>query len=258
MCYQETTETVAGYTTSMIDTVWPIVFVLLLSVVFWLLRDKIRDSKARKIIPYVLLGAMLIFEIKLFLTVFQAPFVPFCDTMTSLPLHLCSTSAVLVIVFLFTRKKIVLEILFFQGIAGALVTFVFPNLDSFPYEYNYWRFFLSHTLLYIVPIYYFIVEGFRVTRKTLLYGLIAAHIIAAVAVTINLIINHDYMYLNPDNTRNLFAFIPIHDAIPFLGNWPGVILFGEALIFPVYFIFYGLFIWLGKILDKKKLEEVTE
>ena len=251
MCYEETTATTAGYAVGMIDTVWPIIFVFILTIVFFIFRDKIRESKARQILPYVLLGLMLIFEINLMLTIVKAPFVPLCDTMTHLPLHLCSTSAVMILVFLITRKQIVLEILFFQGIIGAIVTFVFPNISSFPYEYDYWRFFLSHSLLYLVPIYYFIVEDFRITKKTLLYAFIAAHSIAAVAVIINLIINHDYMYLVPDNTRNLFAFIPIHDAIPFLGNWPGVILFGEALIFPIYFIFYGIFKASGNYLDKK-------
>ena len=257
MCYQET-ETVAGYTSGLIDTLWPFVLVLILSFVFWLYRNKIRDSKARKTIPYVLLVVMLIFEIKLFVTLFSSPFVPLCDTLTHLPLHLCSTSAVLVLVYLFTRKESVMQILFFQGIAGALVTFVFPSISSFPYEYDYWRFFLSHSMLYLVPIYFFIVEDFRVTRKTLIRGLIAAHIIAAVAVVVNLIIDHDYMYLTPDNTRNLYAFIPLHEGIPFMGNWPMVILFGEVMVFPVYFALYGLFKWLGKVLDKNKLVEVTE
>jgi hypothetical integral membrane protein (TIGR02206 family) len=252
MCTQESGTAVLGYTVGLIDTLWPIAFILGMSAVFWIFRKGIRNSKARVILPYVFLALMVIFEIALFVTIFKAPFVPLCDTLLHLPLHLCATSAVLIMIFLTTRKQIILEILFIQGIVGAIVTFVFPSTASFPYEYDYWRFFLSHTILYLVPIYYFIVEGFRPNRRTLIIAFIAAHVFAAIAITMNLIIDHDYMYLNPDNERNLFHFIPIHNAIPFLGNWPGVILFGEMLVFPVYFIFYGLFRWLGKIIDQKE------
>jgi len=252
MCTQESGSSVIGYTVGLIDTLWPIVFVLAMTVVFWIFKERIRNSKARVILPYVFLTLMIIFEIALFVTIFKAPFVPACDTLLHLPLHLCSTSAVLIILFLATRKHIFLEMLFFQGIVGAIVTFVFPDTASFPYEYDYWRFFLSHSILFLVPIYYFIVEGFRPNKKTLIIALITAHAIAVVAVTMNLIIDHDYMYLNPDNSRNLFHYIPIHNAIPFLGDWPGVILFGEVLVFVVYFIFYGLFRWLGNRIDSKE------
>lgn len=255
MCFDDTAVTVEGYTVGLIDTLWPIVFVLIITFILWRFRSKIRESKARQILPYVFLVLMVVFEISLFVTIVKAPFSPICDTLVHLPLHLCATSAVLIMVFLATRKHIVLEILFFQAMIGGLVTFIFPSTASYPYQYDYWRFFLSHAVLFVVPIYYFIVEDFRPNRKTLLIAFIAAHVFAAIAITMNLIIDHDYMYLNPDNARNLYHFIPIHETIPFLGKWPGVILFGEALIFPVYFIFYGLFKWLGNAIDRKQVED---
>lgn len=253
MCYQESNGSAAqGYMVGIIDTLWPIIFVLIISILFWIYRNKIRESKARLYLPYIFLGIMIIFEISLFVTIVKAPFVPLCDTLTHLPLHLCASSAVLIIVYLISKKEFVLKIMFMQGIVGALVTFVFPSTGSFPYEYDYWRFFLSHAMLFIVPMYYFIIEGFRVNKRVLLYAFITAHVVAVLATTVNLIINHDYMYLLPDNSRNLYHFIPIHESIEFFGNWPGVILFGELLIFPVYFIFYGLFKWLGNVMDKKE------
>lgn len=242
-------DTVDGYTMTIWDTIWPIIFVTVVTVLLYRFKDQIKDSRLRVWLPRILLILMIIFELSMLYNFVSMVYLPFSQTLTRLPLHLCSTSAVLVILYLSTRKEILLEILIIQGIVGALVTFVFPSNTSFPFEYDYMRFFFSHTLLYITPVYFIIIEGKRVTKKTLKIAFISVHIIAAIAVIFNLTVDSNYMYILPDNERNLFHFLPLLDPFPFLGNWPWVIVIGELLVFPVYFATYGVIRKLQTYLD---------
>lgn len=235
-----------GYTAGIYDTIWPFIFCAIITLLFVIFRKQIKSTPLRKAIPILLLGLIIVFELSFFSNIITIFNKPFQETMQGLPLHLCSTSAVLVMLYLSFKKKWMLEILFYQGMIGAVVTFIFPSTSSYPGSFDYIRFFLSHTILYLTPIYFYIVEGYRPTKRTLKIGLIAIHIIAAVAVTFNLLFDSEYMYLLPDNSRNLFHFIPLHDAIPFMGNWPMVIIFGELLVFPVFFGVHYLFKYINK------------
>lgn len=226
------------YTVGIIDTIWPIAFVLLVSFVFFYFKDQIRGSIFRKAIPALLLGLMLVFESGMLWNIIKSPWSPFEITVMHLPLHLCSISAVLVLLYLITKKEIILELLILQGIVGAIVTFVFPSTEAFPFTYEYIRFFLSHTLLFITPMFYIIIEKKKIDAKILKKAFISIHIFAAIAVFFNLVWGSHYMYILPDNEENLYHFLPLLGPMPFLGNWPWVIVVGELLVFPVYFLFY--------------------
>ena len=226
------------FTMGIIDTLWPIVFVILATVLLFIYKEQIRDSKWSTYLPIVMLTMMIVFEWNYFGNILRMPFQPLSDTAQNLPLHLCGSSAVLVMLYLGFRKEIFFELLVVQGIAGAIVTFVFPTVTAQPLSYEYMRFFLSHALLLIVPMYLIIIEKKKINRKTLVKAFIFVHILAAVAVGVNLLADTHYMYLLPDNSQNLLDFLPLLDIMPFLGNWPMVILLGEALVFPVYFLVY--------------------
>lgn len=232
------TDQIDGYQMTIVDTIWPIIFVVVISTLFYHFRNQIRISQHRKWIPILLLGLMIIFESGMILNLIMAPFQSWSITVKHLPLHLCSTSAVLVMLYLIFRKEFLLEMLIIQGMVGAIVTFIFPSSTSYPFSYDYLRFFLSHAILFITPIYFIIIEEKKLTKRTLKIAFISVHIIAIVAVSFNLLFDTDYMYILPDNTRNLFHFLPLLDAMPWLGVWPMVILLGEALVIPVYYLSY--------------------
>lgn len=226
------------YTVGIIDTIWPLIFVIVVSLLFYLFRHQILQTPLRKWIPLLMLGLMVVYEVNYFINLALIFSRDISITIMNLPLHLCGSSAVLVMLFLATRKEIFLDILILQGIIGAIVTFIFPDLSAAPLSYEYLRFFLAHALLFLVPMYYIIVEGKRIDKSNLIKGLVFIHALAVVSITVNLIFHTHYIYITPDNTTNLYAFLPIHEAIPFLGKWPAVILFGEMLALPVYFAVY--------------------
>ena len=150
--------------------------------------------------------------------------------------------------FLGFRKEIFLDLLIIQGIVGAIVTFVFPDITDFPFTYDYIRFFLSHSILYITPVYFIIIEGKRIDKRILKLSFLSLHIFAIIAIVLNLVYGTKYMYISPNNSENLYAFLPVHEAIPFLGNWPAILLFGEALAIPVYLAVYFIIRKLQKLL----------
>ena len=229
------------YSVGLIDTLWPIALVLLVSFLFYRFRDQIKESHWRKTIPLILLIIMLTTEGHFLEKFAKIPFVPLSETFSGFPLHLCSTSAVLVLLYLGFKKEIFLDLLIFQGIIGAMVTFVFPSVTDAPTTYEYWKFFISHSILFLTPAFFMIVEGKRVERKHLFIGLIAIHIIAFFAVVVNLSFHEHYMYLTPNSADNLFSFIPIHTTFPFLDNLLGCIIFGEILVAVVYPLFYFIY-----------------
>lgn len=243
---------ILSYSVGLIDTLWPILLVLLVSYLFYRFKEEILNSHWKKTIPLILLIIMLTTEGHFLEKFAMIPFVPLSETFSGFPLHLCSTSAVLVLLYLGFKKEIFLDLLIFQGIVGALVTFVFPSVTNSPLTYGYWKFFISHAVLFLTPVYFMIVEGKRVEKKHLVMGLIAAHVIAFFAVVVNLAFDEHYMYLTPDSTENLFSFIPIHTTFPFLDNLFGCILFGELLIFIVYPTFYYIYKFLQGDFKKAK------
>jgi hypothetical integral membrane protein (TIGR02206 family) len=227
-----------GYTVGLIETIWPFAFIIIITTLFYVFRSQIRNSMLRKYIPILLLVLMLIFEYSLIWNIIMAPFQAWTITVAHLPLHLCSTSAILVMLFLIFKKDIFFHLLVIQGIVGAFVTFLFPDTASFPYQYDYWRFFLSHSILYLTPVFFIVIEQKKITLETLKIAFISVHVLAVVAVIFNLTNDTHYMYILPDNTQNLFSFLPLLGAFPFLGNWPWVIVVGELLAIPVYLIVY--------------------
>ncbi|MCF7925227.1 MAG: TIGR02206 family membrane protein [Candidatus Izimaplasma sp.] len=244
------------YTMTLIDTLWPIVFVGLITVLLIVFKEGIRQSVLQKIIPYFFLAMIIILELNTFANIGIGFYYSEMTGLVFLPLHLCSISAVLIMLYLSTKKELFLDILIIQGIVGAIVTFIFPSSTAAPTTFEYWRFFLSHTLLFIVPVYFIIIEHKRVDQRILKIAFVSVHLFAAIAVLFNLTVGSDYMYLSPDNKHNLFAFIPVHQVFPFLGQWPGVILFGELLTFPVYFSVYYIIKKLQVNLDEPIKEGV--
>lgn len=225
----------SGYTMGPIDTIWPILFVIAITLVFYFFKVQIQATHWRKTIPVILLLVMLTVDGNYLREIASIPFGTVKEAFEGLPLHLCSSSAVMVMLYLGFKKEIFLDLLILQGFIGSIVTFAFPSISSSPAEFGYWTFFLGHAVLFITPAFFMIIEGKRLEKKHLVWGLIFIHILSYTNVIINETFGTDYMYLNSDNTRNLYHFIPLHQSIPAIDNLVGVLLFGEIMAFTAYF-----------------------
>lgn len=230
----------SDYVVTFIDTLWPLVFVTVISALFYVFREPIRNSKWRLFIPYTLFVVLVIFEYGLFTGMVLGAMESFKDFIGAIPMHLCSMSVILIMLYVIFRKDWIFNIVIIQGIVGSLVTFAFPDITQSPAEYYYWKFFFSHTILFLLPVYYFIIEKKKITIMTLKLASLALVVFGVFAIGINTYAGKNYMYISSNNSENLFAFLPVHQAIPFLATWPGVLLFGAILAVVAYGAIYFL------------------
>lgn len=239
------------YVPGLIDTIWPIVFVLVISVLFVVFQDRIRASRLLWFIPLFMFVLSVVYEFNLIGNMILGATYSFKDFIASIPMHLCSMSVFMIWLYYLTKKDLFFQIAIFQGVIGALVTFAFPDVHEGPDTYYYWKFLLSHAILFLMPVYYWIIERKTITKQTLFKALIAFHIFGFSALAINLYTDSNYMYINPDNTINILSKLPAHELIPFFGEWPGVLVFGELLSLTVYGVFYVLYRKLQPMITSK-------
>lgn len=149
----------------------------------------------------------------------------------SLPLELCNISLLLTIIFLFTRKKFLYEILLFTGLLGATQAIFTPSLNyDFPH-FRFFHFFLTHMIIVWVPLYFTWIKGYRPTFGSCVKLFVFINVLAPIVFLINQLVDGNYMYLShkPQNAS----------ILDYLGPYPYYILSMEVLT-----IVLTLIVWL--------------
>ena len=117
---------------------------------------------------------------------------------THLPLQLCSISGILAGVVVFYRKQILLEFLYFFGIVGFIHSILTPEFTGGTSPWNYFDYYVGHSMLFIVPIWLMMFYGFRLRKNAWWTSFIYLQFIVVVVSQVNIIIGEDcanYMYL---------------------------------------------------------------
>ncbi|UII57696.1 TIGR02206 family membrane protein [Cytobacillus spongiae] len=157
------------------------------------------------------------------------------DLSFTLPLQLCSISLIIALLLLITQSKVLFQLLYFVGIAGALQALITPELFlGFPH-FRFIQFFTTHILIILIALFYVVIKGYRPTGKGLIQAFTFLNISAACAFIANRITNGNYMFLahKPENPS----------LLDYLGPYPYYILVLEAIalilfaamFFPFYF-----------------------
>ena len=89
------------------------------------------------------------------------------DVKVSLPLQLCSFALYSSVLLLFTGKQIFFELSYFLGLGGALQALITPNLEYHFLHVRWFHFTVIHFTLILVPLYFIIVQKYRITYKSL-------------------------------------------------------------------------------------------
>ncbi|MBS4213564.1 MULTISPECIES: YwaF family protein [Neobacillus] len=149
----------------------------------------------------------------------------------SLPLELCNISLLLTIIFLFSRKKLLYEILLFTGLLGATQAIFTPSLNyDFPH-FRFFHFFITHMVIVWVPLYFTWAKGYRPTFWSCVKLFVFMNVLAPTVFLINHLVDGNYMYLNHK---------PKHASLlDVLGPYPYYILSLEVLT-----IILTLSVWL--------------
>ncbi len=132
---------------------------------------------------------------------------------SSLPLHLCRIGSFLTALMLLTRSYRLYEIAYFWALAGAVNALLTPAISVYGFpHFRFFKFFLSHNLLVLAPVYMTLAEGYRPTLASLGRVAVITHLYAGVAALVNFRLGSNYLYLsrNPGGSTLLGWF----------GEWP--------------------------------------
>jgi len=167
----------------------------------------------------------------------------------SLPFHLCGISKIAAVVLLFYYNQRWFEFTLLLGMGGALQSIFTPQLEVPRSTFALIEYYFSHGVIILTPLYLFYVKGNRVRYKSWLYTYIMGLVVLAIVGVINYFTGGNYIYL---------CVKPMVDNPLLIGPWPYYIsgFLGFGLVNVI--LFYFLFRWWGKKLDRKENQLTAE
>lgn len=211
-----------------------ILFIFLANLLLYYFRNSLKDKRLEKYFRYGLCAILIIQEASFHLWSMETGQ---WSVNNSLPLQLCSISALLSCVMLISKSKWLYEILYFWGIGGALQAILTPEIGPYTFpHFRYFQFFLGHGALIAAPLFMTFVAGYRANIKSLFRSFAALNIYAAFIGAINYALGANYLFLCQKPQ--------VSSVMDFLGPWPWYIL---SLEFVALFIFFILW-WLGTLI----------
>lgn len=150
----------------------------------------------------------------------------------AIPLELCSISLFLAIILLITEKKLVYEILLFTGLLGASQALFTPYLHfDFPH-FRFFHFFMTHLLIFCIPLYFTWVKGYRPSIYSVGKTMLFLNILMPFVMIINRLTGGNYLYLShkPESAS----------LLDLLGPYPWYIVTLELLAFSLSIVIWFL------------------
>ena len=191
--------------------------VLLLNI--WLARFKNASEKTKRNIRYSMATILLVNEIAYHIWSLATGQ---WSIQVMLPFHLCAILVWTNIYMLYTRNRFIYEYSYFLGIAGAFQALMTPDVGIYGFpHFRFFQTFISHGLLFTIPIYMTLVEGFRPTWKSLFRTLVGINIYMVVVFFINSAIGSNYLFINQKP--------PTASLLDMLPDWPVYILYMELI-----------------------------
>lgn len=207
---------------------------ILFSVLIYMYRNFLLQHE--KIVRYTMFGVLFVFESLYHLWLLMGGS---WDLSFTLPLQLCSISLIVSCILLITNVKVLFQLVYFLGIAGALQALITPELFlGFPH-FRFIQFFITHMLIIWVALFYVFVKKYKPTVRGLVQSFIFLNIAAAIAFTANKLTSGNYMFLagKPENAS----------LLDYLGPYPYYILSLEAMALFLFAFMYLPFWLRGKL-----------
>ncbi len=157
-----------------------------------------------------------------------------------LPLHLCSFSTILSVIVLLNKKQWAYEFLIFWS-AGAIHSFLTPEITDGASIYNHWEYGIAHAGVIITGIYATYRLNFTPRKHSWLKVMGYTQLTLPIIGLINYLLNSNYMFIaqKPD-AQNPFI----------IGEWPWYILGLEFAVLLHFAAFYWIHMRIAKIRDK--------
>ncbi|WP_336784590.1 YwaF family protein [Paenibacillus sp. MMO-177] len=205
---------------------------VVLALLLYGFRAQIRSNTPLKtIIRYSIILGLLAPQILLY---YWYAIVGLWSIKYTLPLELCSISQILAIIMLFTRSKLLYQIVFFAGIGGAMQAMLTPDLD-YPYPYfRFFHFFIVHIAIILAPLYMTWIGNFRPTWKSVWITMIFLNILLVVVGGTDYLLGANYMFLRekPEGAS----------LLDLLGPYPYYLVAEEGIALVLFSLMYLPFI----------------
>lgn len=193
---------------SLTHIVWLCAALLLIFVTLMIYRR--RPQKSRDIIKKVLVIFMVTAEISVWLWLI---IIGHYDIIESLPLHLCTISLFVEFFAVFLKKSTLLkEFAYALSMPSAFAALITPGWYYPFFTFQYLEMALTHALLVLIPILIVWGDGFRPDYRRLPKVCLLFVVFIAMAVTANLLIGSNYMFL---------AYVPRDTTLVIFETWFG-------------------------------------
>lgn len=113
-----------------------------------------------------------------------------------LPLHICSVSLILSVIYLLTKNKVIPQILYCLGVLGACIALITPSWSALPlWNFMHLHSYTVHILLILFPIL-LVINGERPTFKYFKVAYASVLIYCVPIFFLNKLWNTDFIFLN--------------------------------------------------------------
>lgn len=147
-----------------------------------------------------------------------------------LPLHMCRAIALASPFIVLKSSRYWIGVFYFWIMAGTLNANITPDVEyGFPH-WSYFSYWMMHSFLVIIPLYYVIVLKVKINTRDLWNAFIMMNAFVIVTLVVNFILDSNYMY-----TR---AKPPVDSLLDVLGPWPLYLITGQLLAAGLFYLAY--------------------
>lgn len=147
-----------------------------------------------------------------------------------LPFHVCRFLALSAPYFIWKHNRFWLGVMYFWILAGTLNANITPDIKyGFP-SWDYFSYWMMHSFLVILPIYYIVIFKVRITLKDFFNAFWTANLFLIFSLIANYILGSNYMYT--------MAKPPADTILNMMGEWPIYLLTTQLLALFLFTLLY--------------------
>ena len=226
----------------------PILVTIVLIWLIWYFRERIRQSRADKILRYTLAFVLIIAEMSYYWRLVGIPSLD-PNPVDHLPIAVCGWAAIFCSYMLVGKSQSLFDISYFWLFSGSIFALITPTVITYtgPTRFRYYQFWAEHTMGYVAIFYMIFVHGMRPTWRSLIKSYVLLLVMAVIAYFANQIIGPgaNYLYMaRPEDTPSILDILPPNFALRILIMIAAI----TALFFAAYLPWY--------IMDRKVGESV--
>jgi hypothetical integral membrane protein (TIGR02206 family) len=185
---------------------WIMIFVTVIGGIFIIVKkDLFKQFRYEKHLRYTVATALLLGLIsEQIWNIYNGNY----DWGASLPLSLCSLSAILSVWTLIRRSNFTFDILFFTGIGGAMLAILHADIKyDFPHI-TFLNFYEKHMFVILVPIYMMAVHSFKPTVQSYKRMMTSLMTLLPIVICIDILTEGNYWFImQPEAGPSIIQFL---------------------------------------------------